>query len=109
LTNTSRRGKFKTKHTKKAFPPVLLGKPIPMALTVKVAEAKARLSELLAKVEAGEEVIIARGNEPIARLTRIRRENDVRAVIEEIKAARKHLPSTTVEEILAWRHEGHRY
>ena len=40
----------------------------PMPATVKVAEAKARLSELLAKVEAGEEFVIARGHEPIARL-----------------------------------------
>ena len=35
-----------------------------MSLTVKVGEAKTRLSELLAKVEAGEEVVIARGHEP---------------------------------------------
>lgn len=31
-----------------------------MSVTVKVAEAKAHLSELLARVEAGEEVIISR-------------------------------------------------
>ena len=35
-----------------------------MSLTVKIGEAKTRLSELLAKVEAGEEIVIARGNEP---------------------------------------------
>ena len=40
-----------------------------MSLTVNIGEAKTRLSELLAKVEAGEEVIIARGADPIARLT----------------------------------------
>ena len=34
-----------------------------MTITVKVGEAKTRLSELLAKVEAGEEVVIARGND----------------------------------------------
>ena len=59
-----------------------------MSITVKVGEAKTHLSALLAKVEAGEEVIIARGSAPIARLSRIRREGDVAAVIEEIKAAR---------------------
>ena len=32
-----------------------------MTMTVKIGEAKTHLSELLAKVEAGEEVIIARG------------------------------------------------
>lgn len=36
--------------------------------TVKVGEAKTHLSDPLAKVEAGEEVIIARGNEAIAKL-----------------------------------------
>jgi len=79
-----------------------------MTITVKVGEAKTHLSELLAKVEAGEEVVIARGNDPIAKLTRIRRDNDVNAVIEEIKAARARAKPVTTEEILAWRHEGHR-
>ena len=36
--------------------------------TVNVHEAKTRLSELLKKVEAGEEVIIARSGKPVARL-----------------------------------------
>ncbi len=35
---------------------------------VNIHEAKARLSELLAKVEAGESVTIARRNKPIAKL-----------------------------------------
>ncbi|MBA4748837.1 MAG: type II toxin-antitoxin system Phd/YefM family antitoxin [Sphingopyxis sp.] len=35
---------------------------------VNVHEAKTNLSKLLALVEAGEEVIIARGKEPVARL-----------------------------------------
>ncbi|WP_376705182.1 type II toxin-antitoxin system prevent-host-death family antitoxin [Mesorhizobium sp. ISC25] len=59
-----------------------------MAITVKVGEAKTYLSELLSRVEAGEEVIISRGNDPIAKLSRIQRRNDVEAVIEEISAAR---------------------
>jgi prevent-host-death family protein len=36
--------------------------------TVNVHEAKTHLSRLLAQVEAGEEVIIARGGKPVARL-----------------------------------------
>lgn len=35
---------------------------------------ESHLSELLARVEAGEEVIIAPGNDPVARLSRIRKE-----------------------------------
>lgn len=40
-----------------------------MTITVNVQEAKTRLSELLAKVEAGEEVVIARRGTPIATLS----------------------------------------
>ena len=36
--------------------------------TVNVHEAKTHLSRLLAQVEAGEEVIIARNGEPVARM-----------------------------------------
>jgi len=80
-----------------------------MSITVKVGEAKSHLSDLLAKVEAGEEVIIARGNAPIARLSRIHRDGDVAAVIEEIKVARAHRAKTTPEEIRLWRDEGRRF
>lgn len=37
-------------------------------LTVNVHEAKSRLSELLARVERGEEIVIARSGKPVARL-----------------------------------------
>jgi prevent-host-death family protein len=80
-----------------------------MPLIVKVGEAKTHLSELLAKVEAGEDVVIARGAEPIARLTRIRKDRDVEAAIAEIKAARQGRAPTTTAEILAWRDEGRRF
>ena len=36
---------------------------------VNVQDAKTRLSELLARVERGEEIIIARGGKPVARLS----------------------------------------
>lgn len=39
-----------------------------MTVQMNVAEAKAKLSELLAAVDAGEDVIIARGGVPAARL-----------------------------------------
>jgi prevent-host-death family protein len=58
-----------------------------MTITVKVGEAKTHLSNLLAKVEAGEEVIISRGNNPIAKLSRIPKTNDLDALIEEVRAA----------------------
>ncbi len=40
-----------------------------MAIQMNIAEAKARLSELVARAEAGEEVIIARGGKPVVALT----------------------------------------
>ena len=76
-----------------------------MTLTVKVGEATAHLSDLLARVEAGEEIIIARGDEPIARLTRIDRTNDLAAVLAEARAARARAKPVSREEILAWRRE----
>ena len=39
-----------------------------MTTVVNVQEAKTRLSELLARVEAGEDVVIARAGSPVARL-----------------------------------------
>ncbi|ATQ70800.1 type II toxin-antitoxin system prevent-host-death family antitoxin [Methylosinus sp. H3A] len=82
-----------------------------MSITVKVAEAKTRLSELLALVEAGEEIVIARGNEPVAKLTALDEKARRAAVIEEILKARDsgEIKPVTREEILAWRHEGHKY
>ena len=79
-----------------------------MTLTVKVGEAKTYLSDLLARVEAGEQIIIARGDVPIARLTRIEKANDLAAVLAEARAARARAKSVTREEVLAWRREGAR-
>jgi len=82
-----------------------------MSITVNIGEAKTRLSELVAKVEAGEEVVIARGNEPVARLAPLDEQARRRAVIEEILALRDsgEIKPVSREEILAWRHEGHKY
>jgi antitoxin (DNA-binding transcriptional repressor) of toxin-antitoxin stability system len=79
-----------------------------MPIIVKIGEDKTHLSDLLAKVEAGEEVIIQRGDEPVARLTRIRRDHDVRAAIADIFTARVGLAPTTTNEIRAWKREGQR-
>jgi len=42
-------------------------------VTVTIKQAKAQLSKLLARAEAGEEVIIARGKKPVIRLQLVRR------------------------------------
>lgn len=42
-----------------------------MAIQLNVHEAKTRLSELLGRVEGGEDVVIARSGRPIARLVSV--------------------------------------
>lgn len=39
--------------------------PVKPELVVKIAEAKGRLSELIQRAEAGERLVIARGNDPV--------------------------------------------
>lgn len=46
---------------------------------VNVHEAKTQLSRLLERVEAGEEVVIARAGRPVARLVRFRPERQERS------------------------------
>ena len=43
-------------------------------VTVNIHEAKTNLSRLLVKVEAGEDVIIARSGTPVARLVRFQKQ-----------------------------------
>lgn len=77
-----------------------------MSVTVKVAKAKAHFSELLARVERGEEIIISRGNDPIAVLSRIRKETGIEATLAQIRAMRMQAKPVTQAEIRDWRDEG---
>jgi prevent-host-death family protein len=44
-----------------------------MATAINVHDAKTRLSQLLLRVESGEEIVIARAGKPVARLVPVRR------------------------------------
>ncbi len=80
-----------------------------MIITIDVADFAARLPEMLAEVAAGREVLIARGSETVARMTKVEQSRiDRQAAIDAIFEARRGLPPITVEEILAWRDEGRR-
>ena len=81
-----------------------------MTITVNIGEAKTRLSELVAKVEAGEKVLIARDNRPVARLAPLEERERGESAVEAALALRDSgdIQPVTAEEILAWRHEGHR-
>lgn len=79
-----------------------------MTINVKVGEAKTHLSELLVKAEAGEEVIISRGDQPVVRLVAIRNNNSVKAAIASILEVRATAKPVSLEEIIEWRDEGRR-
>jgi prevent-host-death family protein len=49
-----------------------------MTIQMNVAEAKAKLSELIAAAERGEEVIIARGGQPVVRVVSVAAAKPVR-------------------------------
>jgi prevent-host-death family protein len=74
--------------------------------TVTTHKAKSELSKLLARVEAGEEIIIARGNKPIAVLMPINMRVE-RPRIPGSWKARFSVPSSVFEplpeeELAAW-------
>ncbi|WP_426231805.1 type II toxin-antitoxin system Phd/YefM family antitoxin [Pararhizobium sp. DWP3-4] len=77
-----------------------------MTRTVKVAEAKTHLSELLTKVELGEEIIISRGDTPVARLVPIDDEERRANLFRLIRRDRAKNKPVSLEEILKWRDEG---
>ena len=78
-------------------------------------DAKARLSELLEKVEGGETVVITRHGRPVARLVpdaeaqRQRVEAAVEGMLRDRAARPRRQPRLTIEEILEMRDEGRRF
>jgi antitoxin (DNA-binding transcriptional repressor) of toxin-antitoxin stability system len=103
-----------------------------MSISVQVDEANVELAKLVAKVESGEDVVVFRGGQAVARMTRfipasraaakiedtesstVSREvgdanaNERRKSIEALRAARSGNLAVTREEIRAWREEGRR-
>ena len=79
-----------------------------MVKVVKVAEAKARLSELLKRVESGEEIVIARGNVAIARVVPETDQPNPAATLAAMRARRRRYSPATREEIRDWIEEGRR-
>jgi len=62
-------------------------------LTVNLGHAKAHLSELLDKVEAGEEVVITRHGRPTARLQAVSpQKRPLKEMLDELAAFRATLP-----------------
>ena len=82
-----------------------------MPREVQASEAKTHLPQLLDEVERGETIIITRHGRPIARIVSeaSQRQREIDEAIDDIEELRKHTGKVSVEEILAWRHEGHKY
>ncbi len=79
-----------------------------MTVTVKVAEAKTHLSNCWPVSEAGEDFIIARGNDPVARLVAVDERRQRLAAIEAVRALRAQAKPVTSQEIQDWKQEGRR-
>lgn len=85
--------------------------------TVGLFEAKTHLSELIARAERGEEVVITRHNKPVAKIVPISEVSPElvarrRQALVELQAIGRKMEANggpiTVEEILQWRDEGRR-
>ena len=79
------------------------------SVSVPLAEAKNKLSELVDRVGRGEEFVITRHNTEIARLVPIKRplRRDVGEAIARMRATRKRRNASPAE-IPEWRNEGRR-
>jgi antitoxin (DNA-binding transcriptional repressor) of toxin-antitoxin stability system len=79
-------------------------------LTVNLAQAKARLSELLDKVEAGEEIVITRHGKPVAHVRRAVRPKKP-LPLEALAAFRARMPhwSKASAELLREMRDDERY
>jgi len=82
--------------------------------TITAFDAKNRLGSLLDRVAAGEELVITRHGQPVARLVPIHPDSHSRldgifARIDEIKALMlKNGKKVSTKEIIAWKNEGRR-
>ena len=78
-------------------------------ITVNVHEVKTSLSRLLAKVEAGEEVVIARSGTPVAQIVRVQKQGKRQfgSMKDRIKFDESFFDPLPEEELAAW--EGNRF
>ena len=78
---------------------------------IQASDAKARLAQLLDEVERGETVVITRHGKAIARLVPESPPATAQELVERMRAFRagRSGPSTSIDELLALRHEGHKY
>lgn len=78
-----------------------------MVSIIAFTEAKAKLSEILDRVSQGEEFVVTRHDEMIARLIPVKRPSleEVKSAVKELKELRKGVRASYAE-ILAWKNQG---
>lgn len=78
---------------------------------VQSSDVKAHLPQLLDEVERGETVIITRHGRAIARIVPEsgRRQEEIGRAVDAIRDRRTKAKPIALDELLAARHEGHRY
>jgi prevent-host-death family protein len=82
-----------------------------MIREVQASEAKTHLLRILDEVERGDTIIITRHGRPVARLIpeEERRQEEIDQAIESIRALGRRTGRISLKELLASRHEGHKY
>jgi len=78
---------------------------------IQASEAKTHLPQILDEVERGETVVITRHGRAIARLVPEAqcRQAEVDQAIASLGELRRRVGRITITDLLATRHEGHRY
>jgi prevent-host-death family protein len=71
-------------------------------------ELKAHLSRVLDEVEGGERILVTRNGKPVAEIVPYEERMSTEELIARIRAIRERSKKVSIEEILEWRHEGHR-
>lgn len=74
---------------------------------IALSEAKARFSELVERVGKGEEFVITKHEQVIARLipARGRSRDEIRQAVEGLKILRQSV-NISLDEMIAWKNEG---
>ena len=78
-----------------------------MTLTFDLNDPSTRLSEMLADIEAGHDVLLAHNTQPVARLSATAPET-VDDAIAFLRENRTNFAPVTVEELIEWKNEGRR-
>jgi prevent-host-death family protein len=78
---------------------------------IQSSEVKAKLPQYLDDVERGETIVITRHGKPVAHLVPapVQDKDRVRRALGRMAARRQLTGNVTLDELLAWRHEGHKY